>query len=835
MDLRLQDVLHVSLQDGHLGVIGSGLNLGLGSGLIRSTHAMPEVLLATGLYLGDAFKGVPETLARHRDPASGRHRTSLLRSITYTCHKQLVDQLSTTQPSYLVQTGLPKQLRDDAAYKILLYMRASMSQLSAQERSDILDATSEDLHTLDAQAIQLLLERQVMVFANDAQHAQGFAQQLWAEMFPEHPTASSDAGNKRRPISLQFQMTSLVVDIEDPDARTPSSLSIGPVSFNIVLQDRTVTIPPPTHVAKVPPVPPGPGEYTVHFVTVAAALGSIRLRVLPHLLDFVRGLAREGKRHLTGSSHGDRKVHSAPSASTPLVVEVSVSLGHLELQAAAETLTLETSLNGAVFVGSMNRLLPWEAQPVLMSSNWSFLADEVAFRALNTVEQDTRADRGVLASFVVSSVKANVLYKQHESVSASVLRAAMGINSVHLSVPRSALRLYRFVEEWQEKYLPRIEAATVELLSEIRNPQTSQPDSPRPRTMPLVQAQVYVGSLLVALHVMRGSWFSWHVDRVSLFGRSPPLSSRGPPVVHFGLKLASQILGIAPTPDLSTASSTRTRVKVDIPTILVMGRYDQQGVFTLASMDMFRVTIKPSHVDTVLTVQQKFGQDFNDLLALIQHRRTQVAQKVTDDNSPPVTAPTKGIKYSAFIKMKGLRVGLRGPRSTLYLECEDIGGGFHNELGLTWQMNLTDAALSLAPHGESRDIHHSLNRAHRSAFVVIDMNANGEQRPRDRGENSLKVNVTKVHAVLRPSSIAEIGDFINDLQVSSVSRREEIIRLTCLMRRQISMRDKTNVPQNLRNSKPRRPASCAPLTSACLNCGRRRERRFSTSTTSPSR
>ena len=118
--------------------------------------------------------------------------------------------------------------------------------------------------------------------------------------------------------------------------------------------------------------------------------------------------------------------------------------------------------------------------------------------------------------------------------------------------------------------------------------------------------------------------------------------------------------------------------------------------------------------------------------------------------------------------MRGFSIGLEGIASTLYLECEDIGGGLCSGNGLVWDVHLSDLALSLAPkarHGARGSI---FNRNLRSAFVNIDLQA--EAKPESNQSamgQALRLTVTKIHAVMQPSSIGEIGDFIDHLQVES--------------------------------------------------------------------
>jgi hypothetical protein len=97
----------------------------------------------------------------------------------------------------------------------------------------------------------------------------------------------------------------------------------------------------------------------------------------------------------------------------------------------------------------------------------------------------------------------------------------------------------------------------------------------------------------------------------------------------------------------------------------------------------------------------------------------------------------------------------------MFLECQDIGGGLRDDTGSTWEVGLTDLALSLAPR--STGMTAVFNRDRRSVFVIIDAKlVAGKQKP---DLQSLELVITKSHAVMQPSSIGEIGDFVDHLQV----------------------------------------------------------------------
>jgi hypothetical protein len=121
--------------------------------------------------------------------------------------------------------------------------------------------------------------------------------------------------------------------------------------------------------------------------------------------------------------------------------------------------------------------------------------------------------------------------------------------------------------------------------------------------------------------------------------------------------------------------------------------------------------------------------------------------------------------------MRGFRIGLEGLSSTFYLECFDISGSIDNLSRRMWSLKLTDLALSLAPKAAVEPGNSVFNRHRRSAFVIIDFEVKGEDGAEQASNSILQIAVTKIHAIMQASSIGEVGDFIDHLQVKAFCSR----------------------------------------------------------------
>jgi hypothetical protein len=194
----------------------------------------------------------------------------------------------------------------------------------------------------------------------------------------------------------------------------------------------------------------------------------------------------------------------------------------------------------------------------------------------------------------------------------------------------------------------------------------------------------------------------------------------------------------------------------------ITGTYENHGVHVLVSAGFFSFIVKPSYWDTLLSVQQKFGNDINDLLHVLADARTKRPSPAQSQR-----LSSQSLLQSGAFKAKGFRIGLEGHSSTLFLECQDISGsltdGESKGKGKFWQLNATGLALSLAPrfYAVMKSESGRFDGNRRSAFVQIDCKAEVDHRT---AQKFLRIKAYKIHAIMQPSSVGEIGDFIDQLQ-----------------------------------------------------------------------
>ncbi|KAG6911117.1 hypothetical protein DXG01_003857 [Tephrocybe rancida] len=736
-----------------------------GEGTFRIGHMGPEYMVATGLALAHSARELVDVGQKWNDPSSSLRRTIVSDVIRCSGDRAAVDPLSTIQPSYLVQKGIPHKLRSDTTFRFLYHLRNCLWHLEAHERD-------WSMQQVDLDTLILALEARLIALDPDSYNVAQLSslQPLFPILQIDSPSlVPVDITVPSRSLALRFTKLSIVV--LDPSTIFPSELVVADVD----IRAHAVT----SNILQLPSLDNTMSQTSLREkrsqnVLKCSALvhfGDVTLTVSPHLMGFAQHVLRVRRYFLSISSSIDKPMHSPSPGSingyTQLYsADVLLSLGHLRVRAAAENLVFEFGLSG---VRGASSLLFHSQASGGQSMNHSLLFDKIFIRARSPSNVAKRSEQDILASLELTFGRLSTLVRTESSLKTK-LRLVFSLGDLQLLVPRSALRLYRFIQEWRADFLPGIEATVKALLSELRRT-PNKPSSPRLQRSssgrPSFQVQGGLSHVGIALQVMHGTWLSWEANSLTAYINS---SNAPIPGYAFGLQIASVTLSISSKPNARN-EEPGTRVKLMLPPLSATGRYDRAGIHTIVLIDFVELKVKPSHWDTLLVVQQKFGQDFHDLVTLVQetnvHRTTPEAPNTSRNPQVPLL-------YSAFVKMRGFRIGLEGPASTVYFECLDISGGINNSTGLTWNVGLSDLAFSLASPAASRPSHPGFDRNHHSAFVIIDFKIDARNELLDGTTSTMiQVLVTKMHAVTQPSSIGEVGDFIDHLQVEMLERKDQ--------------------------------------------------------------
>lgn len=724
--------------------------------LIQIGHRGPELITATLVALASTGTQIARLVQGLKSHDILTKRAIVRGILMASGEKPVIDPLSTIQPSYLVQTGTPHLLRTELKFKLFYHLRHCVWDFKDQGKV----WPTSDFETISAEELVPLVEARLILLDQDACNEDQLTLLKSLFLDPSHHSATSSMKSENAPLgSFSLCITRSAFVVLDPMGGPSSEVHFNDVVFKTYidlfdlvqssLKDPTSTSQTSLR-AKSPRV--------VQKMIVVLSLGEATLIVLPHLMHFTQYILRVKRQCSFGLHHKSPPIQdvlekSSNHSSQFSHVEIMIIIHHLRAQAAAENLVLVVGMRG---LQTSSSLLTSEVQRD-PSMNHSVLFKELYLQARSPADPSKENDLDVLAGLTFTNGRTSLVSRPEPSK--TNLKLTFILTGLRLHVPRSALRLYRFVEEWRADYLPGMEAAMSTLMSEYKGKSAKSP-SPTPssqsQSSPILQFHAQINHLEIVLQVMHGTWLSWESNNIVTYFHSSNNLIVGSKHT-FGLQISSMILNISATAN-SQDLSPDPRVKLVLPPLSIAGHSDGHDIHTLVLFEAIELKVKPSHWDTLLAVQQKFGQDFNDLVALMQKTRHKSSPA---DNSRVKKAMT--FKYGGYMKMRGFRIGLEGLSSTVYLECQDINGGISNTKEWAWEIGLSDLALSLAPRGIRRQVT-AFDRNPGSAFVTIDFNISAVNRE-PLFQNNLQISVSKIHAVMQPSSMGEVGDFIDNLQV----------------------------------------------------------------------
>lgn len=746
-------ILHFLLSSSSIHLSRQTLHADLGKVSLDIGHRGPELVMATGLSLASSATYLLKLVQSQRAQQLLEQRSIITDILNYSQEGPFIDPLSTIQPSYLVQSGTPQLLRTDVSFKFLYHLLNCLSTIDPSRKQLPSETDLEELTSS--------IEARLMHLDPDASSID-YLSSLHSALLGD-PAAMKQANACSRSLTnfaVRFKRARIAVPA--PVDGSSSELLINEVAIDALIKKQDLVqfnLSNPSSASQTSlraKTPKG-----VRKTAVIMSIGNLSLIVAPHLMDFAQNVLRVNGQisgRLDGALTRRRTPLDAPERPSKTThTEVVWIIHQIRVQAAAENLVLVLGLLG---VRAATTLLGMQSKA--SSANFSVLFNQIFIQARSPSYPAEENDHDILAAISFQNGRSNIVSRPDSR--SHVIRGTFALAGLKLHVPRSALRLYRFIEEWREDYLPGFETTLKTLLSEYQaspaRPSRSPTLSYQPRPSSVIQIHSQIEHVEVSLQVMHGTWLSLELHESVAYAYNSAAVTREN--YDFGVQISSMVLTISSKP-LTKDATPSPRVKIAFPRLSIAGRSDGLEMNMLTLLEFIDLKVKASHWDTLLAVQQKFGQDFNDLLILMQKTR----QKRQSNKRP--NSRRKVMQYAARVKMQGFRIGLVGLYSTVFLECQDINGSLSSSNGWTWDIGLSDLALSLSPRFNDREST-GFNRKQRSAFVIIDVNIYGSKPT--GVDKRVHLSMTKIHAVMQPSSIGEFGDFVDNLQVSPHQRCE---------------------------------------------------------------
>ncbi|KAG8692180.1 hypothetical protein FRC11_003825, partial [Ceratobasidium sp. 423] len=438
------------------------------------------------------------------------------------------------------------------------------------------------------------------------------------------------------------------------------------------------------------------------------------------------------------------------------VLELALSASSLGLAAPAQQITFEAQTSGCTTSIAAVLTFPEAPLPPRGSLSVSLTTDTISLQASQW--KSHKASKSLLAGIELRHIVAHGAINEDPGLLTRA-RVLVSLDRFNISVPRSVLRLYRFIDSWRTEYLPAYDSMIQDLLSELdHNPRPSNSSSYSPALFSgglKVNVHAQLRELRTELHVMHGTWLTWNVLNSVTF-----LDSKGLQEMGFGHRIGSQVIHlINGQPDISRPTPSNNSVYLELPSLRLEGKYPQLDV--RLHVDRFSVTLKPQYFDDFLAIQQKFGSDFNELVDLAIEFKTQRGLPPVEPSEP---TPTTFAKFDVTFTFDGFRIGVEGPSSTQYLDSSKIKGQIHSGTQKRWSFGVESLALSLAHQSAPRRARTNFDRKYRSAYMVFDMSAQNVEHLDPSQENHLGITINFVHAVMQPAAIAELGDLIDHIQ-----------------------------------------------------------------------
>lgn len=292
------------------------------------------------------------------------------------------------------------------------------------------------------------------------------------------------------------------------------------------------------------------------------------------------------------------------------------------------------------------------------------------------------------------------------------------------------------------------------ILSELDAPSPKHLSRPKRSTLKSIDFQAQFNLISVSLHVMHGTWLSWAFEDLLVYTDMANRDS-----VTYGVQLGGQRITLSGEPDeAGTLTPSDHSVKLALPSLRVSGAIDKEHMQASLIVDHFRLMLKPQYLDDILVVQQKFGNDFNELVDVLATNKPKKTPK------QPST-----MSLSASVKFEGFRIGIQGPTSTQYLQSPRVLASYQTgtSLGTRWRFDVRELELSLA-----HDVHVArykrLQEQYNSASMTLDFVVHNDPPEASAGDAEyLTIKITEVHALMAPAAISELGNLVDHVQVRS--------------------------------------------------------------------
>ncbi|KAG9009804.1 hypothetical protein FRB93_005075 [Tulasnella sp. JGI-2019a] len=669
------------------------------------------------------------------------------------------DPLSWTQASFIVKTGLPLELRREISWRIIVHLRHLCRGVAGADTDirDYINNRASDAITPSANEILSVLGgSQWADWANNNDtDGEPFRPILMDILYPSSPILSTRAMSQQT-IDLDVGLNGLQIGVAANNG-AENSIAFRGVRLAIKYGERSSEIAAEKY--------PSTNGSTAHVVVTLSIIDCHAL-ISPSFIPFLSGVLQQQRAASSLKRKSPPRALQETPPSDPLVMEISLTLQKASLQASALKAILDIRLDDAWSHSAVTMALLPQWPTFMGGAGIGARQFRVAIRA-TSAGSSSAEDRDTLAEIVLSQAVVNV--RSQEVANVCTINLVMGLQRFRINVPRSAIRLYHFIREGRSEYTSKYDTMVRKLLAEIERVPSgpSKVPSTQPTIKYAIHGQLSIKLLEVMLQVMHGTWIAWRLYDSVLFLHDCDMSVL---TLNFGIDLKSQMIEITNDSDETKGNVQRSEIRLPLPHFSLSGDYTASRIKASAVVGFFAVTLKPRYVDDILAIQQKFGSDFVDLLQLFKENRT-----IGEPQAGKARVATVSWALNATARLEGFRIALEGPSSTQYMNCAIVEGHVLKEAAseLVWDAHCSSISLSLAHHSTLPAT--NFDRKFRSAYMDIEFDVNNS-RPASSSSSEdqhFNLRIVRIHAVMQPAAIGELGDLIDYVQAEMLLRKDQ--------------------------------------------------------------
>ncbi len=425
----------------------------LGEMDIRLDDKSPDIAYGTVLAYTSLCQRIAKLLSFQRKNSRVAQQ-NLVHTLFSLVGQDIADPLSRIQVPFMLTSGIPHAIRSDPSLSIFARLLQSVRSLTPTEKAEIMDSPSVKFRdVLDPSELRLefiaVLEEKSVRGMLDLEEGEISALRILDLLFPAEKDISTPTPSAGVTLHTRYWRVSL------GDAGLSSTeLLMSSVDLQFFSGVRELG----TSTAKTAgQILQSMGDVVVMHDILHLGVSEVKLNILPTSLPFVKSLLHLQRFPTAGVSNesvsSTQFLGRKSRSGLPTLLEVFLDIRRLDVQTSAQLLNVDIQLVGAQAGSVLLMGRSDSSNPVIQefssSANGSFERLQIQARSTEQPQAQTN-ERAILAEF--QALDAGI----YAGISKRKLRITAGIQYAGVRVPRSAIKLYHFIKEWEAEYLPLV-------------------------------------------------------------------------------------------------------------------------------------------------------------------------------------------------------------------------------------------------------------------------------------------------------------------------------------------------------------------------------------------